>query len=313
MLLYVIAIAFGCVALYFGGDLLLKGATVIGSKLGWSAAVIGFVLVSLGTSAPELFVSASAAIQGYGDMAAGNVVGSNIVNIAIVLGLGALILPLAIDRAIRVHQLPLMLAITMLGFAFLIDGHLGRLEGAVLLMTASASVWSAMRADSSSAEPEQLPDSGSQGPESQTWLMSSLYVLAGILLLIAGAEGLIFGGVGLAESFGVPDAIIALTVTSIGTGLPEITATLIAVARRDAALAIGNVVGSNLLNIGLVLGVSGLIAPIDSSGVNIIPLATMMLLTAFLATLAWFPGSISRSVGSGFLAAFGIYTFLLLR
>jgi cation:H+ antiporter len=313
MLFNVLAIAFGCVGLYFGGDLLLKGATAIGSKLGWSAAVIGFVLVSLGTSAPELFVSAGAAIQGYGDMAAGNVVGSNIVNIAIVLGLGALILPLTIDRAIRVHQLPLMIVMTIVGFVFLIDGHLGRLEGFILLTLAIASVCWAMRVDGPPADLEETLSSSLESAKAQTWRTSGLYVFTGIILLIIGAEGLIYGGVGLAKVFRVPDAVIALTITSIGTGLPEITATVIAVARRDAAMAIGNVVGSNLLNIGLVLGVSGLIVPIDSSGVDIIPLATMMLLTALLATLAWFPGYIARSVGGGLLATFGLYTFLLLR
>lgn len=313
MLFNILMIALGCVGLYFGGDLLIKGATAIGTKLGWSAAVIGFVLVSLGTSAPELFVSAGAALQGYGDMAAGNVVGSNIVNIAIVLGIGALILPLTVDRSIKVHQLPLMFGITVLGFVFLIDGHLGRFEGCVLLIAAIASVWWAMRVDGPAVDVEENLDSSMESAKSQTWLSSGLYLLAGILLLILGAEGLIYGGVGLAESFGVPDAVIALTITSIGTGLPEITATILAVARKDAAMAIGNVVGSNLLNIGLVLGVSGLIAPIDSSGVDMVPLVTMMLLSTLLAILAWFPGYIARSVGAGLLASFALYTFLLLR
>lgn len=313
MLFNILAIAFGCVGLYFGGDLLLRGATAIGSKLGWSAAVIGFVLVSLGTSAPELFVSAGAAIQGYGDMAAGNVVGSNIVNIAIVLGMGALILPLTIDRAIKVHQLPLMIAITTLGFIFLFDGHLGRIEGFILLVAAILSVWWAMRVDGPPADLEETLGTSLESAKSQTWLASGLFVLAGVVLLVIGAEGLIFGGVGLARYFGVPDAVVALTVTSIGTGLPEITATIIAVARRDAAMAIGNVVGSNLLNIGLVLGISGIIVPIDSSGVDMVPLVTMMLLSVLLAVLAWFPGYIARSVGGGLLATFVFYTFLLLR
>ena len=313
MLFNLLAIVLGCVGLYFGGDMLLRGATAIGTKLGWSTAVIGFVLVSLGTSAPELFVSAGAAIQGYGDIAAGNVVGSNVVNIAIVLGLGALIFPLTVDRAIRVHQLPLMVAMTILGFIFLIDGRLGRMEGTILLVAAIASVWWAMRVDGPPADLEETLGTSLESAKAQTWSVSGLYVVGGIVLLIIGAEGLIYGGVGLATHFGVPDAVIALTITSIGTGLPEITATVLAVARRDTAMAIGNVVGSNLLNIGLVLGVSGMIAPIDSSGVDIVPLATMMLLTGALAVLAWFPGYIARSVGGGLLAAFGLYTFLLLR
>ncbi len=313
MLFYILAIAGGCVGLYFGGDLLLKGATTIGAKLGWSAAIIGFVLVSLGTSAPELFVSAGAAMQGYGDMAAGNVVGSNVVNLAIVLGLGALILPLTIERAIKIHQLPLMIGMTLLGYFFLIDGHLGRSEGLILLLSAVASVLWAMRVDGPPADLEEaLGTSVAEAKAQSSWISAS-QVFAGIILLIIGAEGLIWGGVGLAEIFKVPDAVVALTVTSIGTGLPEITATVLAVARRDTAMAIGNVVGSNLMNIGLVLGVSGLIAPINSAGVGNLPLLTMVGLTLVLAVLSWFPGYISRIMGGALLASFVVYTTLLLQ
>jgi len=288
----------------------LKGATELGRRLGWSAAVIGFVLVSLGTSAPELFVSAGAAIQGYGDIAAGNVVGSNIVNIAIVLGLGAVILPLAINRSIRVHQLPLMMVLTVLAFVFLIDGFLGRLESSILLIAACVSLWWAMRVDGVPDLDDALGE-GAAKTETQSTLASLGFVFVGILFLIAGAEGLIWGGKGVAAAFGVPDAVIALTVTSIGTGLPEITATVLAVMRKETDMAVGNVVGSNLLNIGLVLGVSGLIAPINSAGVNLLPLGIMLGLSLLLMLLSWRPGQVTRWVGGGLLASFATYTVLL--
>ncbi len=312
MLLFILAMAGGCLGLYLGGDLLLKGASAIGRKLGWSAAIIGFVLVSLGTSAPELFVSAGAAIQGYGDVAAGNVVGSNIVNIAIVLGLGAMILPLTINRSIRVHQLPLMLVLTGMGFFFLMDGYLGRVESAILLIAALLSVWWAMKVDGAPDLDEALGDDAAT-IDQQSNLTSAGYVVGGVLLLVAGAEGLIWGGVGLAAVFGVPEAVVALTVTSIGTGLPEITATVLAVARRDSDMAVGNVVGSNLLNLGLVLGASGLITPINSGGVGMLPLSIMVVLSLVLAVLAWRPGYIARWVGGGLLAAFAAYTVMLVQ
>ncbi len=308
MFLFLLAISGGCIGLY----LLLKGATSIGRKLGWSAAIIGFVLISLGTSAPELFVSAGAAWQGYGDVAAGNVVGSNIVNIAIVLGLGALIMPLVINRSIRVYQLPLMLGLTVAGGLFLVDGSLGRMEGLLLLLGAMGSIWWAMRVDGVATLEETLGETVMHA-ETQSALLSSVYVLAGILLLLAGAEGLIWGGVGLAAVFGVPEAVVALTVTSIGTGLPEITATVLAVARRDTDMAVGNVVGSNLLNIGLVLGVSGLIAPISSEGVGLMPLCVMLILSVLLVGLAWRPGYVARWMGGSLLTAFVAYTALLIR
>jgi len=312
MLFFILAIAGGCLGLYLGGDLLLKGASAIGQKLGWSAAIIGFVLVSLGTSAPELFVSAGAAMHGYGDVAAGNVVGSNIVNIAIVLGLGALIMPLAISKSIRLHQLPLMIAITVIAFFFLKDGHVSRTESVILLAAAMASVWWAMRVDGAPDLEEALGEDAADAKH-QSNLVSAAYLVGGVLLLVAGAEGLIWGGVGLAQVFGVPEAVVALTVTSIGTGLPEITATVLAVARKDADMAVGNVVGSNLMNLGLVLGVSGLIAPIDSAGVDMLPLGVMLALSLVLMLLAWRPGHIARWVGGSLLASFVAYTVLLVQ
>ena len=312
MFLFILAVSGGCLGLYLGGDLLLKGASAIGRKLGWSAAIIGFVLVSLGTSAPELFVSAGAALQGYGDVAAGNVVGSNIVNIAIVLGLGAMIMPLAMSHSIRVHQLPLMMTITVLGFTFLLDGEVGRFESLILLIAAMVSVWWAMRVDGVPDLDEALGEEVAT-VDQQSNLQSVGYLTGGVLLLVAGAEGLIWGGVGLAKVFGVPEAVVALTVTSIGTGLPEITATVLAVARRDADMAVGNVVGSNLMNLGLVLGVSGLIAPINSEGVGMLPLGVMLGLSMLLALLAWRPGYIARWVGGGLLACFAAYTVLLVQ
>ncbi|NND91086.1 MAG: calcium/sodium antiporter [Granulosicoccus sp.] len=312
MLLFLLAIVIGCLGLYYGGDLLLKGASVIGRRLGWSAAITGFVLISLGTSAPELFVSVGAAIQGLGDMAAGNVVGSNIVNIAIVLGLGALIMPLSINHSVRVHQLPLMVGLTLAGYIMLLDGLVGRLEGLALLGTASAAVWWAMRVDG--VQDLQDPKSGEDAQERSQRLLNSLVsLIAGVVFLVIGAEGLIWGGVGLARYFGVPSAIVALTVTSVGTGLPEITATVLAVLRRNADMAVGNVVGSNLLNIGLVLGMSAFISPIDSHGVQLLPLSIMLALSLILAILAWHPGYVARWMGGSLLAAFVAYLVLLVR
>lgn len=312
MLLYLIAIGGGCLGLYYGGDLLLEGATSIGRQLGWSAAIVGFVLVSLGTSAPELFVSAGAAIQGYGDVAAGNVVGSNIVNIAIVLGLGAVIFPLTINRSIRSHQLPLMLVLTVLGFIFLVDGYVGRLESSILLLAAGLSIWWAMRVDGVPDVPEAVM-AETDAINEPGKLKNVGLIVAGVLLLVAGAEGLIWGGVGLAEVFGVPEAVVALTVTSIGTGLPEITATVLAVARKDADMAVGNVVGSNLLNLGFVLGVSGVIAPVSSAGVSLLPLSVMLSFSLLLGVLAWRPAQIDRWVGGSLLAGFAAYAFTLVQ
>jgi len=203
-----------------------------------------------------------------------------------------------------------MMVLTVLAFVFLIDGFLGRLESSILLIAACVSLWWAMRVDGVPDLDDALGE-GAAKTETQSTLASLGFVFVGILFLIAGAEGLIWGGKGVAAAFGVPDAVIALTVTSIGTGLPEITATVLAVMRKETDMAVGNVVGSNLLNIGLVLGVSGLIAPINSAGVNLLPLGIMLGLSLLLMLLSWRPGQVTRWVGGGLLASFATYTVLL--
>jgi len=239
MLLLDIALVFiGCYALYRGGDWLIDGVKGIGADLGWSPALIGLLLVSIGTSAPELFVSVGAAIQGYGGIAVGNAVGSNIVNLGIVLGIGAVIVALPVSEEIAYRHTPVMLLLTLLTVGLLFDG------------------------------------------------------------IAIGAEALITGGSGLASVFGVSDAVIALTVTSIGTGLPEIVATVLAVARREVEMAIANIVGSNIMNLGLVLGLSGVIVPLDASGIGMGTLLYLTVLSVLLLILGLKPARVARPVGA---------------
>ena len=338
MILYVLALALGCLALYVGGDLLVRGASDTGRAFGLSPAVIGLLFVSFGTSAPELFVSAGAALQGYGDVAAGNALGSNIVNLCLVLGLGAVLGGLPIERDIRNVQLPMMIAITLLCVAMLADGHLGRLEGGLLLgATALGMAW-AVRRDgrgrvagralgeaangtvegTAAVEPgAALPYAGAAGAgvpaeDAVPGLgRSMLRLLGGILVLAVGAEGLIYGGVGLAAALGVPDAVIALTVTSVGTGLPEITATVLAALRREHALAVANVVGSNVMNLGFVLGISATLRPIGSDGIDATTFVALIGLSFVLWALAWRPGRVSRVLGGVLLGFYALYVTLL--
>ena len=329
MLLYLLALAVGCAALYGGGDLLVRGAIGTGRALSLSPAVIGLVFVSLGTSAPELFVSAGAAWQGYGDVAAGNALGSNIVNLCLVLGLGAVLGGLPIERGIRDRQLPLMIAVTLLAVLLLGNGHLGRIEGALLLAVTAAGLWWIVSGDRGSAA-SMLAASGAEEPggggvgadvsrgegtasaEEEPPLSKNLLLLAGgVVILLIGAEALIYGGVGLAGVLGVPDAVIALTVTSIGTGLPEITATVLAAVKKEHALAVANVVGSNLLNLGLVLGSSSLLTPIESGGITAATFVALVVLSFGLWALAWRPGHVSRAVGGILLGLYAVYVFAL--
>lgn len=326
MTLHLLALVVGCALLYVGGDLLVRGASAVGARFGLSPALIGLLLVSFGTSAPELFVSAGAALQGYGDVAAGNALGSNIVNLCLVLGLGALLAPLGIEQDVRVRQLPLMLVLTALAVLVLADGGLGRLEAGVLIGTATLGLAWITRRDGgvtvSVAEIEpgaslgaaSVVDAGpdpAAGVAGRHPLRDWLPLVGGILLLMLGAEALIFGGVGLAAVLGVPDAVIALTVTSIGTGLPEITATVIAAARREHAMAIGNVVGSNIMNLGLVLGGSALLRPFESGGIDATTFVALGGFSVLVFALAWWPGRVSRPAGAALILAYVLYVIAL--
>lgn len=306
MILFLALIMVGSGLLYFGGDLLLRGAMDVGRRLGWSQAIIGLILVSLGTSAPELFVSAGAAIQGLGDMAVGNVVGSNIANIAIVLGIGSVTLPLVVDRTLRVQQIPVMVALTIVSVVMLADGEFTRIEGSLLLLATISGIGWTLRAHYASTEP--VPRNARQSIPAK----STLQVIGGIVLLVAGAEAMIWGGVNLATTIGISQAVIGLTVIAIGTSLPEIAATLVAVLRREADLAVGNVVGSNILNLGLVLGFSGVVTPLNSGDVGLAPLYVLLALTLVLGAFAWNPGHYPRWLGAGLLLSYAGYVGFIL-
>ena len=306
MLLYLTLIALGCVFLYFGGEQLLRGAIDLGRSLGWTQSIVGLVLVSLGTSAPELFVSGGAAIQGFGNIAVGNVVGSNIVNIAVVLGVGAVTLPLIVDQSLRTRQIPVMVVLTAASVLLLLDGVLTRIEATLLLTGAIGSIaWALCHHDTTGET-----DYGSgRTPVS---VSSGLRLLAGVGLLVVGAEALIWGGVELAKVMGISQAIIGLTVTALGTSLPEIAATLVAVVKRQVDVAVGNVVGSNVMNLGLVLGFSGFLVPLYSDDIGVAPLVVMLGLTVSMGIVAWRASRFSRWTGSGLLLSYLGYVYVVL-
>lgn len=304
----VLLVIAGCYGLYRGGNWLIDGVKGIGADLGWPPALIGLILVSVGTSAPELFVSVGAAVQGLGDIAAGNAIGSNIVNLAIVLGIGAVIASLPVSEDMRRKHIPVMAVATAVAAFFLSDGVLIRIEALSLLVVVAAGLaWAINGAAGLAVDDDELPD-GDESSLKKDLLLAGL----GVVVLAIAAEALIAGGTRLAVLFGVPDAVIALTLTSVGTGLPEIVATVLAVFRREVDLAIGNIVGSNIMNLGLVLSVSGLIVPLDAGGLGGPTLVYLMLLTALLLILGFRPAHVGRLVGIGLLTSYAAYLVWLL-
>lgn len=265
----------GCAGLYLGGEALIRGCAAVGARLSLPPLVIGLVLVAFGTSAPELAVSLDAALKGHGDMAAGNVVGSNIVNAVLALLVLGCVARLPGIHGLAGRDLPFLLILSAVCLVQLHDRHLGRVEGAVLLLATAAFLWLVFRTRSAGA----LGGDGEPTPHRVPLGRSSLMAVAGITLLVVGAEAMVQGGIGIASRLGVSEAVIALTVTAVGTGIPEIAATLVALLRAHPELALGNLIGSNVINIGVVLAMAALAAPMDAPELAMLPGLLMLLLT----------------------------------
>ena len=282
MLVY-IALIVGCLLLYKGGDWLLEGVIDFGNHMEWPKAITGLLLVSLGTSAPELFVSLGAALQNQGAMSAGNVIGSNNINMAIVLGIAASVAVLKVDRLLR-HQIVTLLVISAMATIAIVDGHVSRLEGLLLLVALCASFAYALKHNAANTA---IIESALQVKPERSIRMSSLLTVGGLITLLVGAEAMIWGGIELAEQWNIPTSIVALTVTALGTSLPEIAATVVAVAKRETDLAVGNVIGSNLMNLGLVLGFSALVTPLKNIDIDTVSTGLFIGLTLFVFVMGF--------------------------
>jgi cation:H+ antiporter len=273
-------LALGAVALYFGAEWLVRGAAGLARAFGVSPLVVGLTVVSYGTSAPELAVSIVAAQGGKPDIALGNVVGSNIANIALILGITALIAPPQVEGRLIRRELPVLMLSALAVPAALLSGSIERHEG-VLLTTAAVLFtlltfrWARVGAVGA-AQPSH--DAVPWSRRSGLLLLS----LVGLAVLLVGGNVFVTGAVGLATAFGMSEKTVGLTVVAVGTSLPELAASLVAALRGHSELAVGNVVGSNIFNVLLILGVTSTIAPITGSlAAGRFDLSVMVCLTAF--------------------------------
>lgn len=263
-------VAGGLVLLGFGGELLLRGAVSLATRLRLTPAVIGLTVVAAGTSVPELAVSAIAAAQGRTDIAFGNVVGSNVANIALILGLCALVRPLAIGGNIIRLEYPVLALVTLMTVALAEDGIVNRLD-AVLLVAVyvcfTAYMVTLVRDRMNATEEREFGDEVQEfdqsAPGDHRLPVLLALITLGALLLAGGASVTVEGAVGLATRFGLSERVIGLTIVAIGTSLPEVVTSLVSVARGRDDVAIGNIIGSNLFNLLGILGVSALIAPLS--------------------------------------------------
>lgn len=299
--------AAGLTLLYYGAEWMVRGGVSIARKCRISPLVIGLTLVAFATSAPELVVSILSALGGKGDVSLGNVIGSNICNISVILGLSALIAPIAVNRKMLKLDMPLLLGITLLlAFSAYFLGGVGRLAGAVLLLIGIAyTVFQIRSSRQENAETE----------EEETILKlhwAALLTLLGIGSLMLGAKLFLTSAVFAAEKFGIPDAVIGLTIVALGTSLPELATSAVAAFKGEQDIAIGNVVGSNILNILVIMGIAPLIHPICAPGIALADLAMMLGTTLALALVMKFRPAISRLTGGAFLLAACLYTAYLI-
>ena len=295
----------GLVLLYYGAEYLVRGGSAIASRSCVSPLVIGLTLVAFGTSAPELFVSTGAALHGLGDICIGNVVGSNICNIALILGLSALISPLAVNADLFKRDLPVMiLASLALTVVCLFCGGIGRLVG--LLLTIGIVVYTIVGVKSASGNCE------THSPE-MTRGAAYLAVIGGLLALVGGAKLILSGAVAIERHFGVADEFVALTVVAVGTSLPELATSVVAARKGEADIAIGNVVGSNIFNILGILGVSALLRPVATEGMDWVDFGMMLATAVGLWPLMGARGRLGRFEGILLLAVYGAYLWWLVH
>ena len=258
-----LSIALGLIVLVGGGELVVRGASRLALGLGLSPLVIGLTVVAFGTSSPELAVGIGATLGGTPDVAVGNVVGSNIYNILLILGVAALIRPLMVRRQLVRFDVPVVIGVSVLLWLLVLDGRLSALEGALLVVLLALylaiSFWLGRRGETTRTTDTDDDEPSPTMPEPVSRVRSLAVFLAGLVALVVGAQLLVGGATGMATALGVPDLVIGLTVVAIGTSLPELITSAIAALRGHRDIAVGNVMGSNLFNILGILGITAVV------------------------------------------------------
>lgn len=333
-------LAIGLVLLVVGADGLVKGAARLAASIGIPSLVIGLTVVAFGTSAPELAVSIRSALAGQSEMAIANVVGSNIFNVLFILGLAAIITPLAISRQLIRQDVPLMVLASMLVFYMIRDGVLSRLDAGILVVlllaytvflfvqgkrteaterasgannSVAPSASGAALSDAASTEQDDEVDALIRGTH-PTW-QNLLWIICGLACLVAGANLLVNSAVNIARAFAVSEAVIGLTIVAVGTSLPEVMTSIVASIKGQRDIAVGNVVGSNIFNLLAVLGVSGVLSSNGLAGNEQLVQQDfpVMLAVALLCVPLFFTGAIlSRIEGALFFILYLAYTLFLI-
>ncbi|MCS6179433.1 calcium/sodium antiporter [Shewanella baltica] len=306
-MLITLSIIGGFIILTLGAEALVRGASAIALRLGITPLIIGLTIVAFGTSAPELAVSVKSALAGNSGIALGNVIGSNIANIGLILAITALIRPIQVQSQVVKRDIPLMILASMLFWGLLLDGELSLIDGVVLLSLLFGYLTFSYISSKNSKNEEEI-EAGPNNP-----LLSGLFILVGISMLVGGGILFVNGAVDLAKTFGVSEVIIGLTIVAIGTSMPELVTSVIAALKGQSDIAIGNVVGSNLFNILGILGVTAIVHPVSSLGFQPFDFMVMLALAIVILPFAWTGLRIGRREGSVLLLTYLGYMVYLIN
>jgi cation:H+ antiporter len=306
----------GFVLLLFGAEYLVRGAVSLARKLRVTPMIIGMTIVAYGTTAPELVVSLQAAVDGAPGISVGNVVGSNIANILLILGLSAVIFPIVVQPKALYRDAAMMMGSALLFTALAISGTIERWQGmlmVVILIVFSIYAFQTERKRGRDNDPGDLPEELAdefKDPPQPTWL-AVLAVVGGIVAVVTGAKLLVVAAVFTAQHFGVSEAVIGLTIVAVGTSLPELATAVVAAIRKHSEVAVGNIMGAGMYNLLAIMGLVGAVAPVPVPPQIVqFDLWFMLLVTALLLSLLLLRKGLSRPAGMAFLTAFGAYTVL---
>lgn len=309
-----IMLVVGFALLIKGADFFVDGSSSIAKKLKIPDIIIGLTIVAMGTSAPELVVSVTSAIGGSSDIAIGNVVGSNLLNILVILGLSAVIVPITVDGSMFKRDIPVLLgtAAAVPVIVLLSDNMVGRIGGAVLIAFFAFYIFLTVRSALAYRKNNvDVDDSESETIKSLPWWKSVLFTIGGAIVIIVGGDLSVDGAVAIAKQLGLSEAIIGLTIVALGTSLPELVTSVVAAKKGNSDIALGNIVGSNIFNILLILGTTAIIKPVPVPFASLIDLFILLGVTVYLAISARTGKKLSRIEGASFLVLYVAYTVYL--
>lgn len=317
MLTQALLFAVGLLGLYLGAEWLVRGAARLARSLGVSPLVIGLTVVAFGTSTPELVVSALATIRDQSNVAVGNVVGSNILNVALILGIAALIHPLRVEVRLVAREVPIMILASIGVAALALGGSIGRLEGTGMVGALVIYLVFVIRASlresaAAQAEFQEFEAARTLEPYGESRLKDALLVTVGVGSLVIGGHLLVGAAIHFARAIGVSELTIGLTIVAIGTSLPELATSIVSAIRQEADIALGNIVGSNIFNLLGILGVAALIRPIAfSADVLLVDIPIMVAFSIVLLPLAWTRMRLDRWEGALLVSGYVAFTLLL--